>query len=171
MKNRKWIIVATILAALLVTVAVAQRTARYMHAQHEMGMGGFGEDHFSGFMADYLNLSDQQQQQIKTIMQNEKPVIQPLMKDLHSAHQEIHEAIQNGTLDQAKALSIIDAHKNSFAQLMVEHAKVHQQVMGVLTPDQKTKFEQMEQRHQQRMQQHMQEHMQHEQQASPSPQQ
>jgi Spy/CpxP family protein refolding chaperone len=154
MSTKKWLGIAAALLLLLVSVAVAQRTARYMHAQHEMGMFGPMGEHFSGFMADYLNLTDQQQQQIKTIMANEKPKIQPLMADLKQAHQDIQTAMESGTLDQTKALSIIDAHKNSFAQLLVEHASIHQQIMGVLTPDQQAKLKEMEQRHQNRMMQH-----------------
>lgn len=156
MSTRKWVLVAAALSVMLVAVAVAQRTAKYMHAQHEMGMGMFGPmgEHFSGFMADYLNLSDQQQQQIKSIMAAEKPKLQPLMADLKQAHQDIKTAMDSGTLDQNKALSIIDAHKNAFAQLLVEHASIHQQVMNVLTPDQQTKLKEMEQRHHDRMMQH-----------------
>jgi Spy/CpxP family protein refolding chaperone len=154
MSTKKWVLVAVALSVMLVTVAVAQRTARYMHAQHDMGMFGPMGEHFTGFLADYLNLSDQQQQQIKTIMAAEKPKLQPLMADLKQAHQDIKTATDSGTLDQTKALSIIDAHKNSFAQLLVEHASIHQQVMGVLTPDQQTKLKELEQRHYDRMMQH-----------------
>lgn len=154
MSTKKWVLVAAALSVMLVAVAVAQRTARYMHVQHEMGMFGPMGEHFTGFLADYLNLSDQQQQQIKGIMAAEKPKIDPLMADLKQAHQDIKAAMESGTLDQTKALSIVDAHKNSFAQLLVEHASIHQQILGVLTPDQQTKLKELEQRHHDRMMQH-----------------
>lgn len=163
MSKKKLAVIVALLAVALVAVAVAQRTAHYMRAQHEMGMGMgmMGGDHI-GFLADYLDLNDQQQQQIKTIMSSEKPKLQPLLEDMKNAHKDIQAAIDAGTLDQTKALSIIEAHKDSFAQLLVEHGKIHQQILAVLTPDQQNKLKQLEQRHHDRM-------MKHHQQSAPAP--
>jgi len=78
--------------------------------------------------------------------------VQPLMQQLRDAHQQIQAASDAGTLTQEQALSIIDAHKDAFAQLLVAKAKTHQQIMGVLTPAQQDKLKKMQARHAQHMQ-------------------
>ena len=143
MSTKRFVIVATLLAAAMMAVAVAQKTGTAMHhgGMDEMGFGPHG------FMADYLDLTDAQKQQVQSIFDAEKPKIQPLMQDLHNAHKQIQDGVENGTLDQATALSIIEAHKTQFAELLVEHAQIHSQVMKVLTPDQQAKLKKMEARH------------------------
>ena len=142
MSTKRFLIVATLLAVAMMAVAVAQKT---VHQHGEMGMG-FG-DHMSGFMADYLDLTDAQKQQVKNIFAAEKPKIEPLMTDLAAGHKQVQAAIDDGTLDQAAALSIIEAHKTTLAQLLAEHAQIHSQIMKVLTPDQQAKWKKMEARH------------------------
>ncbi|HEV2114166.1 MAG TPA: hypothetical protein VGR50_08440, partial [Terriglobales bacterium] len=71
----------------------------------------------------------------------------PLMDDLHAAHKQIQTGIDDGTLDQAAALSIIDAHKTQLAQLLAEHAQLHSQIMKVLTPAQQAKLKRLHERH------------------------
>lgn len=143
MSKKRFIIVASLLAVAMMAVAVAQKTTDAMH--HHGDMMGLGDP--SGFLADYLDLTDQQKQQVQSIFAAEKPKAQPLMDDLHAAHKQIQTAIDNGSLDQAAALSIIDAHKTQFAQLLAEHAQIHAQIMKVLTPAQQAKLKRFHERH------------------------
>ena len=164
MKNKKAILaVVAVLALAVATIAAAQHR---MGGMHEHGMEG----PFGGpmLMLHHLDLSAQQRARIKTIMQSEKPKIQPLMQDLMQAHQQIQTATDAGTLNQTEALNIIDAHKNALAQLLVEHAKIQSQIMALLTPDQQAKLKTMREHHQQRMQEFMQKHQQEQQQAPPA---
>jgi protein CpxP len=160
MKNKRliWVAIAA-LAVVLGGAAVAQKTMHEMR-HHEMGFEGPFAGRFLGFMADYLDLSDAQQAQIKTILQNEKPNFDPLVQNLMQAHHDIEAATDAGTLDQTQALSIIEAHKDAFAQLLVEKAKTQAQIMAVLTPDQQAQLKKLRDRHEQRMQKMMQEHIQ-----------
>jgi Spy/CpxP family protein refolding chaperone len=170
-KKRIGILAAALVAALL-TAAVAQKVASgHMHDHGDMmGMGMFGEHHMLGFMTDYLDLTDQQQQQIKTIFQNERPKVEPLVQDLKGAHQQIQAAMEAGSLDQTQALSIIEAHKDTFAQLLVEHAKTHAAIMNVLTPAQQDKLKQLHAKHEAHAKQWMSEHHGEGQQPAPPPQ-
>ena len=145
MSSKRFLIVASLLAAAMLTVAVAQKTSNAMH--HE-GMGEMGVgDHMSHFLAYKLGLTDQQKQSVQNIFAAEKPKIQPLMDDLANAHKQIQAGIEDGTLDQNQALNIIEAHKTQFAQLLAEHALVHSEIMKVLTPEQQAKFKQLHAEH------------------------
>src|SRR5207237_8613272 len=101
---------------------------------------------------DALDLARQHRQRVKTMLANEKTSAEPLMQQLRDAHQQLQAASDAGTLTQEQALSIIDAHKDAFAQLLVAKAKTHQQIMGVLTPAQQDKLKKMQARHAQHMQ-------------------
>jgi Spy/CpxP family protein refolding chaperone len=150
MTNKRLAIVTVLSLAALVAIAAGARVARVYAQGDHMGFGG--GQHMLEHLTDTLDLSDQQQQSIKIILANEKTTVQPLMQQLSDAHQQIRAATDAGTLTQEQALSIIDSHKDAFAQLLVAKAKTHQQIMGVLTPAQQDKFKKMQARHQQHMQ-------------------
>jgi len=81
--SRTKIIIAGLLITLVAAVALSQTVKRaHMHGGGEFGLGG----HMLGFFTDYLNLTDAQQSQIKEIMANERPTIQPLMEHLNQSH-------------------------------------------------------------------------------------
>lgn len=128
-----------------------------------LAQGPHHEDFFGpmlGFMSDVLNLTDAQQAQIKQIHENLKPSIEPLMQQEHQSHLAMKQLITSGTFDQAKAQAIANQEAQIHAQLEVLHAQAASQAYQILTPEQKTQFNQMAERHEQRMEQHMQEHSQ-----------
>ena len=144
MSSKRFLIVASLLAAAMLTVAVAQKSS---NAMHDRGMGGMGFGDHIGFLTSQLGLNDQQKQSVQTIFAAEKPKMQPLLEDLGNAHKQVQEAIDNGTLDQNQALNIIEQHKTQLAQLLAEHARVHSEIMKVLTPDQQAKFKSLQSEH------------------------
>src|SRR5207248_7473323 len=98
MSNKRLAIVTVLSLAALLAVAVGARTARVYAQGDHMGFGGPGGDHMLGFLTDALDLTDQQQQQVKTILTNEKTTVQPLMQQLRDAHQQIQAATDAGNL-------------------------------------------------------------------------
>jgi Spy/CpxP family protein refolding chaperone len=165
MSKRNVAIMTAVLAATLITAAVAQQAAHMHHPHGDMG------DFFGSPMMGLhqLDLTDQQKQQIKTIMQNEHPKIQPLMKDMGDFHKQIETAMDGGTLNQTEALALIEQHKNAFAQMLVEHANIHDQIMKVLTPEQQQKLKDLKAQHEAKMQQWMQKHQQNQGEAPSAP--
>lgn len=109
-----------------------------------------------GFYTRALNLTDAQRTQIKQIMANEKPTLHPLMQQEEQSHQQMMQLATGGNFDESKAQAIATQEAQTHTQIEVEHAKIMSQAYQVLTPDQKTKFAEMQARHQQRMAQHMQ---------------
>ncbi len=159
MKVRRTTIVTVALAVLLIAGVAVSQTVRKA-AQHEGFGGGFGPGgHMLGVMSDYLGLTEAQQAQVKQIFAAEKPILQPLMQQLHQSQLQMHQLITSGNFDEAKAREIASQEAQTRTDLMVQRAKIHAQIFNLLTPDQKTKAVDFMNRREQRFQKHMQ-HMQ-----------
>jgi protein CpxP len=146
--GRKTTIVAALAIALLAGTAIAQ-------GPHHHGDDMFG--HMLGMMTDVLDLTDAQQAQIKQIYENAKPTMKPLWQQEHQSHQAMMGLITSGTFDQAKAQAIANQEAQIHAQLVVQHAQLAAQAYQVLTPEQKTKFNEFLAKRHQRMEEHMKE--------------
>jgi protein CpxP len=137
-------------AAVILAVAVALAQGMHGHG----GPGGF--DHMLGFYSDALDLSSAQQDQIKGIWQKEKPALEPLMQQMKQFHSQMNQFDQSGTFDEAKVRALATQQSQTMIELAVQHARIKSEMLQILTPDQKTKFAQLQAKHEQRMQNHMQ---------------
>lgn len=156
--NKFKILTATFALVLLSAFAIAQRHG----GPHEGGMLG---EHGLEFFTDYLDLTPAQQTQIKETLAKEKPALKPLFQQESQSHQQMMQLVMSGNFDEAKATQVATQESQTHIQLEVQQARIHSELYQLLTPDQKTKMNQLLAKHQQRMQQHMQEH---EQQAPPN---
>lgn len=145
--NRKGMLaLAAALVLGLGTFAVAQ--ANLSDApKHGAGMRG----HFGQRMAAELGITDQQKTQIKTILQNEKPKVQPLRDQLRGEHQQMAALTKGGAFDEAQVRNIANQEAQTQANLIVERQRVKSEIYQVLTPDQRTKADQLQARFGQRM--------------------
>ena len=151
-KNR-WIVAVAAVVALAVAAALAQ-------GMHERGgpMGpefGFG-GHMLGYFSDVLDLSQAQQDQIKAILEKEKPTLQPLFKQMMQFHNDMRTLEESGTFDEAKVRALAAQQSQNMTELIVQKARIQSELMQVLTADQKTKLAQLRAKHEQRMKEHMQ---------------
>ena len=139
---------------LLVILAVAAAFAQGMHHRGgPMGEFGFG-DHMLGYFTDVLDLTQAQQDQAKAIMEKEKPVLQPLMKQLMQAHRDMSNLEDSGTFDEAKVRALAAQNTQVMTELFVQKARIHAELMQVLTPEQKAKLAQIKAKHQSHMKSH-----------------
>jgi len=136
-------------AAVILAVAVALAQGMHGHG----GPGGF--EHMLGYYSDALDLSSAQQDQIKAIWQKEKPALQPLMQQMKQFHTQMNQLDQSGTFDEAKVRALATQQSQTMIEMAVQHARIKSEMLQVLTPDQKTKFAQLQAKHEQRMQNHM----------------
>lgn len=94
-------------------------------------------------MAEALNLSDAQKQQIEAIRSEAKPG----MKSLGDAMRANREALRKLNPDDAKYMSEVErlaAEKGSLVQQMViAHAKMRASIHQVLTPEQRVKAQEL----------------------------
>ena len=121
-------------SALAVAVALGASTAYAQMGQGQgYGQGGYGEGHGHGqgmssdqrlqMLTQQLNLTSDQQQQIKPILDNESQQMQALHSDSSLSQQ-----------DRMSKMQAIRENTNS-------------QIKPILTPDQQTKWQQMMERH------------------------
>jgi len=119
------------------------------------GMRGHGgpDAMFEGMLghyADALDLSSAQQDQIKAIWEKEKPTLKPLMQQMRQNHAATEALVESAPFDEAKTTALATQHAQTAVALEVEHARMKSEMLQVLTPDQKAKYQQLEAKHQQR---------------------
>jgi periplasmic protein CpxP/Spy len=139
----------------VLVLALAVAGAALAQGMHH-GMGhGFGFDRMLNYYADALDLTSAQQDQIKAIWEKEKPTLKPLMQQMHQFHGDLEKLTDNGTFDEAKVRALATQQSQTMIEMAVQHARIKSEMLQVLTPDQKTKFAQLQAKHQQRMKEHM----------------
>ncbi len=123
-----------------------------------MGHGGWmGRGMFLQHLAKYLDLNDAQKAQIKSLVQAERPTMQPVMQQLAGARKDMLTATANGAFDQAKVSAIASREAQSLAQLEVMRQELQGKIYNtVLTSDQKAKVDQMRQKQLDRINQRLQ---------------
>ena len=149
--------ILTIGAALIVAVAAA--IAQGMHGMH--GHGGPDSDfhHMLAFFTDKLDLTSDQQAQVKAIWEKEKPTLEPLMKQMHQNHADMRALEASGPFDEVKTRALATQHAQTMVEVEVQHARIKSEMLQVLTSDQKAKLAEFEAKHQEHMQEHMKDHM------------
>ena len=120
---------------------------------HEHGFG-HGE-HMLEFFADYLNLTDTQQAQAKSIMQKEHATLKPLVQQLHQTEQQLRQ-YEEGAYDEAKVRAVAAQESQTQIELTVQKTRIHSELFQLLTPDQQAKMKQFEANREARIANHMQ---------------
>ncbi len=147
--NRKRIAIG--LVALLVVVGIA--------ALGQSMAGNGGHWHRGSFLnrriahlTRALDLTDAQQQQVKSLVEAQRPALKGLMQQLASERQQMLAATQNGQYDQSKVQAIASQQGQTLANLIVARQELQSKIYSLLTPEQRTKFDQMQQRRLEHMQ-------------------
>lgn len=109
---------------------------------------------FLGRLDGYLDLTEAQRAQIKTILEAERPKLQPLVLQTATMHKAIVEATATGEFNEAQIRALATRQGQNVASLIVEKERVKTQIYQVLTPEQRTKLEQLRQRFETRVREH-----------------
>jgi Spy/CpxP family protein refolding chaperone len=149
----KTLAIATLSAiALAASIAVAQsvttdqgdaqgtrterRGGRGQHKGH--GWGGMRQ---GGFFKQ-LNLTEDQQAKMKQIRESFAERNKPVREQLRAKRQELRQANEGGTFNEALATQKLTEMAGLQARLMGEEAKLRQEMLSVLTAEQKAQLEQ-----------------------------
>ncbi len=125
-------------AALVLVAAVAVAEGH--------GFGGpMGSFHH---MLKQLDLTSDQQAQVKAIWQKEKPAMRPLMEQMRQNHQAMQALQASGPYDEAKTRALATQNSQAMIELEVAHQRIKSEIMQVLTAEQKAKLAQIEANHQ-----------------------
>jgi protein CpxP len=113
--------------------------------------GGHRGGRMFGGIFNRLNLTDEQKAQIKQLNQNFRTSTQPLRQQLQAKRQELRQASEGGTFNEALATQKLTEMASLEAKLMGERFKLRQEMLAVLTPEQKAQLDQMRQQFKARM--------------------
>jgi Spy/CpxP family protein refolding chaperone len=105
--------------------------------RREHGWGGM-----QGGAFRQLNLTDDQKAKLKQIHESFAMQNKPLREQLHAKRQELHQASEGGTFNEALATQKLTDMASLEAKLMGEEFKMHQDMLSVLTAEQKAQLEQ-----------------------------
>lgn len=89
-----------------------------------------------------LDLTDAQKTQMKQIRDNHSQSLRPLMEQIRAKRQEIRQASQGGSVNEALVTQKLNEIAPLEAKMMGERSRVHQEMLSVLTADQKAKLDQ-----------------------------
>ncbi|HVF89905.1 MAG TPA: Spy/CpxP family protein refolding chaperone [Blastocatellia bacterium] len=107
---------------------------------HRDGRGG---DRLMGRGFGQLDLTDAQKAQMKQIRETQQQTLQPLKQELRAKRQEIRKASEGGAFDEALVRQKLTEIAPLEAKLMAEQFRAHQEMLSVLTPEQRSKLDQM----------------------------
>ena len=142
----KMLTIASLAAvALAASIAMAQANRDSQQGprgeRHGQGEGWRGRDGHD-WMLKGINLTDDQKAKIKQIGQSFHERTQSLRQELQAKRQGLRQAGEGGTFDEALATQKLTEAAGLEAKLMGERFKMHQEMLSVLTPEQKTQLEQ-----------------------------
>jgi Spy/CpxP family protein refolding chaperone len=119
------------------------------------GPGAFMGEHMLHYYTQALNLTDDQQTQAKTMLNDAKPTFKALMQQQRQIDQQLHSQAE-GNYD-AKQVQALAAQKAQIQQqLTVAETQLHHRMYQLLTPDQQTQLKQIEANRQARWHERMQ---------------
>lgn len=136
---------AVMAVAIAVPFAIAQSKdgggQRQRHAEGR-GRGMRGGGRMGGAFFRNLDLTDAQKAQMKSIRESHSQTVRPLMEQIRAKRQEIRQASEGGTFNEALVTQKLSEIAPLEAKLMGERSRLHQEMLSVLTAEQKAKLEQ-----------------------------
>ena len=132
---------------LVASIAVAQSVktdqANQQGRRHEGRGAGMKRGFHGGGAFHRLNLTDDQKAKMKQIRASFAERNKSLLADLKAKRQELRQASEGGTFNEALATQKLTEMAGLQAKLMGERFKLHQEMQSVLTADQKAQLDQM----------------------------
>lgn len=136
------------LTILVIGILVLGTIFAFAHGR-EVKRRGFGP---RGFLppalveriANELGLSDEQKAQAKQILEDSKNRIQPLMEKMKESRQQSKDLGKDGNFDEAKVSELAANQAETMRQLFIEKEKTKAQLFAIMTPEQREKAGQMQ---------------------------
>ncbi len=103
----------------------------------------FGRFGWEGRIFRRLGLTDAQKTQMRQIRQNHRANTDSISQQIRSNMRELRQAYQDGTFNEVLASQKLVEVAPLKAKLMAERFKMHQEMLTVLTPEQKSQLDQI----------------------------
>jgi periplasmic protein CpxP/Spy len=149
MTKRTWIRGSIAVAAVVIVAAASVLVAAAAPRMQGRG-GGFGFGEFGPglpplhMLAVALDMTEAQQQQAKSILDAHKTELQQVGQRARAAHEQVRTAVQAPEVNEQAIRSAVSALAQVQADGAVLRARVRQELLGVLTPEQRTKAAELE---------------------------
>ena len=130
---------ATVMMSLLLATALGAPLAA--HAQHGPGpmpgprMEGPGEGLPPVLRG--VDLSEAQQDKVFVATHAQAPLLREQQKIAFRAHEQLRELASSNHYDDAKAVTLANSAAQAMATISLQHARLEQQLLAVLTPEQR----------------------------------
>jgi periplasmic protein CpxP/Spy len=135
--------------------AGGERQGRMLMRHKGLGPGAMRGMDGIGLPLRQLNLSDQQREQVRTLMQSHRQEFQAIGERMRVAGRALEEAVNAPTVDEGA----IRAASGSLAEVQADgavlRARVRAEVLTVLTPEQRQRAEELRARVQQKREQRL----------------
>ena len=138
-------IVALIIGATI--LALGQGDAVMGHLRHFQHRSDRPAHSFGPEMVDHiagvLNLTEAQKAQTKTLMEAGHAAIAPLQQKIGEVHKQLELATANGQFDEAQVRALATQQGQLTAETIVEHERMKSKIYSLLTPEQRTKADEL----------------------------
>jgi len=136
---KKSFVAAVVMIMLAVSGALAVRANAVGPAApgvppEEAGQGRHGR--MMAMMTDILELNASQQAQIEEIFKSNREAMRPYHEQVRSARNQIRDLVNAGSFDEAKVRELAQQASSARVEMIVAKARVHSQVLALLTPEQ-----------------------------------
>jgi Spy/CpxP family protein refolding chaperone len=139
---------AVIVAGVLIAGAAAIH-----HSQGRAGSPEQRRERVQKFIAEKLSFTDQQKQESKAILDEAHQKAEPIRQQLKEGHQAIADAVKAGKGDEE--LQALSKQEGELAgRLIGIHTRAFSKIYALLTPEQRTKAEELHQRFMSRSREH-----------------
>lgn len=147
------IVITSLMAlTLIATVALAQSTGdKSVRLQfqtrnlRQRGAGRFRRRRIRRLIFKRLNLTSEQKAQAKQVRQSHRETLTALRKEMRARRQEIRQSFQGGAFNETLVREKLTEIAGLRAKIMAERFQMRQQLMAILTPEQKTTLNQLRQ--------------------------
>jgi Spy/CpxP family protein refolding chaperone len=115
-----------------------------LHGGRGMGFGqhGMDADAHVDRMAERLDLTKEQRDKVRAIVDKTRPQTRELRDKLSENRKQLQTLTRQGTAKEGEIRKLADSQGRLIADLIVQHSKVQGEINAVLTPEQRDKMQQ-----------------------------
>lgn len=103
------------------------------------------------FLAERLQITQEQRTQIQSILQTEKSLLEPHIQSLRETRQQLREATRDGVYNENQVRTLVQQQTQALGELLVARHRVEAQIYEILTPAQREELEQLRGRFEQHL--------------------
>ena len=148
-RKKTLVILASAFAGVL-AVGAAVAVPAHM-SRHGGSFGEFGFGRGIGRALAGLDLTDEQKTQVKGILKDEEPKVEPMVDELLRTKKALSEAVHAATFDEKAVRTAASASARASTELAVERARMMSRFREILTDEQKQRLETIHQQFQERL--------------------